>query len=314
MTSKSTQCKGILDQINLAAEPNYFKATRALIIGPSASGKTTLAVNIAVYIVKHFNNLIIISPSIDDQNLRALTKFCKEAKLNVLWTTIDDHGNLNIPVDIEKFESKDKPNKNKYQTEEKIEDKKGGETDNNSDVSVASLSKSLFIIDDFYSQRGMPKSISTLISSLFIKGRHNKNNIIYIAHSNRNIPHEVKLGCNMLFIDRPYDNIPLSEEIENDDFSEWYQLDSYTSPSTINVVKFSPISRDVLIRKLKDKIHSEDKGKKLASIKDYMGIAIQGNDRALKTVKKTSEMKVSNKPSVGGQLDPISESSYKLFC
>lgn len=311
MTSKSDKSKGILDQINLASEPNYFKATRSLIIGPSASGKSTLAANLAVYLVKRYNNLIIISPSTDDQNLKALAKFCKDAKLNVLWTTIDDKGNLSIPVEMDDPEKEKKDEKKKNKDKEKIN------KDEYKDIVVPSLSKSLFIIDDYYTQKGMPKALSSLISSLFIKGRHNKNNVIYIAHSNRNIPHEIKLGCNALFIDRPYDNIALSDRIKDTNFSEWYQLDSYTSPSTIDLVQFKPITRDELIRKLKDKLHPEDKGKKLASLQEYQGISIQGNENAVKTIKKTIKegSSISNNTHLNNiQIDPVIESSYKLFC
>lgn len=309
MTSKSEKSKGILDQINLASEPNYFKATRSLIIGPSASGKSTLAANLAVYLVKRYNNLIIISPSTDDQNLKALAKFCKEAKLNVLWTTIDDKGNLSIPVEMD---SKEKDKDKKEKDDDKIN------KDEYKDIVVPSLSKSLFIIDDYYTQKGMPKALTSLISSLFIKGRHSKNNVIYIAHSNRNIPHEIKLGCNALFIDRPYDNIALSDRIKDNDFSEWYQLDSYTSPSTIDLVQFKPLTMEALLRKLKDKLHPEDKGKKLASLHEYQGIALQGNENAIKTIKKTEKEGTSIKNTTLNMknlnIDPITESTYKLFC
>jgi hypothetical protein len=270
--------KGIIDVINNEKKPNFFQNNRIIIIGPSGSGKSTLIVNLVVYKLNKFNNIVIISPSTEDQNLNALKSLALKAKLNVVWGSPDQSGNLYIPID---------------------DSEKQDFLDQNE---IINLTKSLFIIDDLYSQKSMPKSLIMLLEILFIRSRHNKNSVIYTCHSSKNIPNAVKMGCNSLFIEREYDNIPLSNKIKQSPHT-WYELDSFLNPSYIKEVSFKPMDYNKVIRKLNDKIFKEDIGKKIADIKDYMAIGLQGNSNAIKTVKKTLKNTNISEEKSGGKAD-----------
>ena len=205
----------------------YFDSDKILIIAPSGSGKSLLAANLAITKVKKYNNLVIICPphSKDDQNLNSLAEWCDETGMNVLFTSVDKDGNIDLPAKIE---------------------------------------KALFIIDDYYDQQNMDKVITKMISSLNIGGRHAKNNIIYICHSDRNIPHVIRNACNALYINKPYPKrIELSEQIplENDKHQFFY-LDQYEHPSEIEPFHIEDLSEDQILKLLKTKIHSEDSRKK----------------------------------------------------
>ena len=255
--------KGALDLvIDSLGGDEYFDSDKIMIIAPSGSGKSVLAMNLALTKVKNFNNIVIISPS-DDPNLNFLCNQAKEIGMNCINKELDENGNLVLPDDIE---------------------------------------KTLFIIDDYYAQNQMERMITKLISVLNTRGRHSHNSIIYICHSDRNIPDVIKRQCNSLYINQPYPKrIPKSEIIpENNDKHQFWELDSYENPTFCRPFYIEDLTLPKLKMLLNTKIFREDsKKRKLPGLKVLLAESKAGNTAAkdvLKdTVKSQKKMKLNSK-------------------
>ncbi len=266
---KNSRTGGVLYHIiSNAKKDTYFQSDRFLIIAPSSAGKSVLASNIAIYITKRYNNILIIAPHKDDMALTGLAKWADEAGMNVLFTSVDKDGNLAIPDKVE---------------------------------------KSIIIIDDYFSQQNQPLSLKKLISELFIRGRHDNNHVYYITHSTKNIPHEVKLSSNGVFINQPYlPEIPMSKDIPIDnDKHQFWMLDSYINPTKMQKLEFKPIAHiNNVILKLKSKIYPSDKkikgvlpGLDLKRVEILKGEEKAGNTSAKTSLKNSRNLNRSNSSS-----------------
>lgn len=258
-TLKDISTKGVLEHaIKLAGKDRYFNADKFIIIAPGGSGKSTLAMNLAIFVVKHYNNILIITPSTEDTCMNALIEWADEAGMNTLITSIDKDGNLAIP--------------------EKI-------------------SKTLFIIDDYYSAQNQPIVIKKLLEELWVRGRHQENSMMYIAHSNRNIPHVIKIGCNGLFINQGYKEIEGTLDVipEDNDIHQFWMCNQYDNPTQINKVVFGSLPhKQAIINKLKMKRIKKKKGDN----SKFGGTGLDLPNTEIKEIILKGEIKAGNTSAV----------------
>jgi hypothetical protein len=235
---------------------SYFNSEKIIIVGGSGAGKSTLCSNIMVYVCKKFSHVVLITGSCDDSSYLLIKKLCESNQIpfTILSSEGDENGNIVTPM----------------------------------------LKNCLLIFDDLQKSNGSEnKVIKNLISNVFIRGRHDKTSTIWCCHSLKFIPDLVKNSCNMLFVDRSYDNIPYTQDIVTK--NKWYMLNSFLNPSFCKMVEFKPLTIQHINRRLESKIHKEDRGKKLATTTIKYGIMKAGNDS--KELKKDidSEIKKETK-------------------
>lgn len=251
---------------------SYFNSEKIIIVGGSGAGKSTLSSNILIYICKKFSHIILVTGSCDDTSYLLIKKLCEENDIHfsIINSEGDSKGNIITPI----------------------------------------LKNCVLIFDDLQKSHGSEnKAIKTLISNAFIRGRHDRLSTIWCCHSLKYIPDLVKNSCNMLFVDRKYEQIPLSMEIQTK--NKWYMLNSFLNPSFCKPVIFKPLTIQNINRRLQAKIWKEDRNKKYADRKIKYGILQAGNDSS--ELKKEVENGMKSDKSSVDNIDDSNDQLQKML-
>ena len=217
---------------------SYFNSEKVIIVGGSGAGKSTLCSNIMVYICKKYSHVVLVTGSSDDESYFLIQKLCENNNIHfsIINANGDDKNNIITPI----------------------------------------LKNCLLIFDDLQkSHGGESMALKTLITNAFIRGRHDRLSTIWCCHSLKYIPDLVKNSCNMLFVDREYSQIPLTNGIQTK--NKWYMLNSFLNPSFCKIVEFKPLTIQEINKRLQSKIWKEDRGK-YADLKVKYGVMMAGNN------------------------------------
>ena len=233
---------GVLNLVNKSKKGvKYFNSTKYLVVGPSGSGKTVLTVNLAVFQIKPYSNVVYISPesSAGDSTIVNFRDWCGKAGIPFYHCRIENNA-LNIPK----------------------------------------INNALFIIDDYYTSTGRPGVLETVIKKLFNVGRHDSNHVVYIAQCGSRLQPEVLQNNNGIFLKSQEfaEKFGLDKnKIPYINGDNWYMIKPNQDSKYIRETDFPPIfSIQEVIKKLKSKI--KVKQPKVAGSEEYDEIKKQTID------------------------------------
>jgi energy-coupling factor transporter ATP-binding protein EcfA2 len=232
---------GVVDLINKSRKGvSYFHSVKYLIVGPSGSGKTTLCINLAIFTISPYNNVVYVSPQSSSENTCIVNfkEWCGEAEIPFYLCTIKDNA-LNFPE----------------------------------------ITDALVIIDDYYTSTGRPNVIEKLVKELFNRGRHSRNHIVYIAQCASRLQPEVIQNSNGIFVKSRVNAEKLGlnpEKLPYVDEDEWNKITPAQDHNYVKRVIIPPIkSVEDVVKKLKSK--KSKTNKKVASMKEYRQIGEQSH-------------------------------------
>lgn len=257
----------------------YTPVDKFLVVGQNGAGKTQLVFDLAYFVINKYSSVVYICSHFQDKIVVNYARWMKEAGMPFYMISVGEDGSLNVP----------------------------------------DVSNSLFIIDDYYTSTGRPKALEALLKQFWNKGRHKGNHIIYIAHTDKYLPHEALLNNSGLFVDMPYEKFPISEFI-TEPGSAWYMIINCLSPinkkgytnAELYRIDFTDIPKNEkeIIKKLKSKIPKEDIGKELPDTETYKAIGKQGNELAAAAASTTFGAAAVNKQAKQAKKDAQREKIY----
>lgn len=211
---------GVLPLINKSRKGHsYFNSSKFLIVGPSGSGKTVLVTNLAIFSIHPYSNVVYVSPASSADD-KTIVNFQSWCDKAKLpfFHCMVQNDSLNIP----------------------------------------NIKHCLFIIDDYYTSTGRPPVVEKLIKSLFNRGRHDHNHVVYIAQCGSRLQPESLQNNNGIFIKSKIlaEKFGLMEEkIPYIDEREWNLIKPNQDNKFVKIIDFQPIkSVSDVTKKLKSKI------------------------------------------------------------